>query len=128
MNSTNIAHAALAAAVIIGLAVSCAPIGTAQSTSFTQGFDDGCASGKVAAGLSPPMQRRDNARIASEPEYAKGWDQGFDMLHARQFGNVSPVTLRKPDLWRTRAAQREGETMKIAEIGGGSLCYVSGIS
>jgi hypothetical protein len=54
------------------------PSGT--SFGYAQGYEDGCKSGIArtgGVGFDRPMQRRrDDARVTSEPEYAKGWEEG----------------------------------------------------
>lgn len=77
-------------AVVLGLLVSCAGC---QSThddllakgyppAFADGFDDGCSSGRQAAGAITGEFRKDVPRYLKDPLYAEGWSDGLHQCQA----------------------------------------------
>jgi hypothetical protein len=44
---------------------------------YAQGYADGCASGKQAAGGWFAQARKDTPRYDVDDQYTKGWDDGF---------------------------------------------------
>ena len=46
---------------------------------FRQGYADGCASAQLSAG-----RKRDEARFKSEPNYAQGWQDGYDICRRQK--------------------------------------------
>jgi hypothetical protein len=44
---------------------------------FRSGYGDGCASANAS-------RRRDEARFKSEPDYAQGWRDGYDICRRRR--------------------------------------------
>lgn len=51
---------------------------------FADGFQDGCGSGRQAAGAIGGVYRKDVPRDVKEPLYAKGWNDGFRQCQAMQ--------------------------------------------
>lgn len=51
---------------------------------FADGFDDGCSSGRQAAGLMVGEFRKNVPRYLHEAQYETGWDDGFRQCHAMQ--------------------------------------------
>ncbi|QPH52242.1 hypothetical protein [Pontivivens ytuae] len=47
------------------------------STAYRQGFDDGCHSGRQAAGDLFEQFRKDQARFDTDRDYAQGWSDAF---------------------------------------------------
>ncbi|MFQ6549314.1 hypothetical protein AADZ90_015255 [Aestuariibius sp. 2305UL40-4] len=54
------------------------------SPSYRQGFDDGCHSGRQAAGSLFDQFRKDLARFNSDREYAQGWSDAFRQCETQQ--------------------------------------------
>lgn len=90
-------HATLAALLAILAAPAC---GSVEETmierghppAYAEGYADGCASGKAAAGGSFAQARKAASRYGAEDRYTAGWDDGFEecrrdmaamVLHAR---------------------------------------------
>ena len=51
---------------------------------YADGFQDGCSSGRQAAGLMVGGFRKDVPRYLHERQYESGWDDGFRQCHAMQ--------------------------------------------
>ena len=51
---------------------------------YAEGFDDGCHSGKKAAGSLFDEFKKDVNRFASDTEYAQGWSDGFRQCESEQ--------------------------------------------
>lgn len=49
---------------------------------FADGFDDGCASGRQAAGAINGEFRKNVPRYLKDPQYAEGWSDGFRQCQA----------------------------------------------
>ncbi|WET09951.1 MULTISPECIES: hypothetical protein [unclassified Pseudomonas] len=49
---------------------------------FADGFDDGCSSGRQAAGVITGEFRKNVPRYLKEREYAEGWEDGFRQCKA----------------------------------------------
>lgn len=49
---------------------------------YADGFDDGCSSGRQAAGLMVGEFRKNVPRYLHERQYESGWDDGFRQCHA----------------------------------------------
>ena len=49
---------------------------------FADGFDDGCVSGRQAAGAISGEFRKNVPRYLKEPPYAEGWSDGFRQCQA----------------------------------------------
>ena len=56
----------------------CAMEQTPVTPSSTAGYADGCASGRRDAG-EPAAYARDEARARTDADYAKGWNQGYEI-------------------------------------------------
>ena len=57
---------------------------------YADGFQDGCSSGRQAAGLMVGDFRKDVPRYLHNRQYESGWDDGFRQCHALQ--NSATVT------------------------------------
>jgi hypothetical protein len=66
------------------------------SFGYQQGYEDGCKSGIARTGGigfdRPKARLRDEARVASEPDYAKAWDEGERQCADRYAG---PLLVRR---------------------------------
>ncbi|KQW18657.1 hypothetical protein MRBLPD1_001951 [Pseudomonas brassicacearum] len=49
---------------------------------FADGYDDGCSSGRQAAGVITGQFRKDVPRYLKDPRYAEGWSDGFRQCQA----------------------------------------------
>ncbi|QHD09151.1 hypothetical protein [Pseudomonas sp. R76] len=49
---------------------------------FADGFDDGCSSGRQAAGVISGEFRKNVPRYLKDREYAEGWEDGFRQCKA----------------------------------------------
>ncbi|MCP1650770.1 hypothetical protein [Pseudomonas nitroreducens] len=49
---------------------------------YADGYDDGCGSGRQAAGAITGEFRKDVPRYLDEPKYAQGWNDGFQQCQA----------------------------------------------
>ena len=49
---------------------------------FADGFDDGCSSGRQAAGVITGTFRKDVPRYLKDRAYAEGWEDGFRQCKA----------------------------------------------
>lgn len=76
--------AVLAAACALG---ACAPAATPARPGvnlsgfppeFREGYSDGCNSARSAVGT-----KKDEARMKSDPQYAQGWRDGYDLCKAK---------------------------------------------
>jgi len=77
-------------AVVLGLVLSCAGcqsthedlIAKGYPPAFADGFDDGCSSGRQAAGAITGEFRKNVPRYLKDPLYAEGWVDGFRQCQA----------------------------------------------
>ena len=53
-------------------------------TSYADGFDDGCHSGKQAAGSFFDRFKKDVNRFSSDSKYAQGWSDAFRQCESKQ--------------------------------------------
>ena len=51
---------------------------------YTEGFDDGCHSGRKAGGSLFDQFKKDVERFNSEDQYAQGWSDGFRQCETEQ--------------------------------------------
>ena len=49
---------------------------------FADGFDEGCSSGRQAAGVITGEFKKNVPRYLNDPIYAQGWDDGFRQCQA----------------------------------------------
>lgn len=76
--------AVLAAACILGAcAQQATPVRPGVNLSgfppeFREGYSDGCNSARSVVGV-----KKDEARMKSDPQYAQGWRDGYDMCKAK---------------------------------------------
>jgi hypothetical protein len=49
---------------------------------FADGFQDGCGSGRQAAGVISGEFKKNVPRYLKDPQYAEGWDDGFRQCKA----------------------------------------------
>ena len=54
------------------------------SPSYKAGFDDGCHSGRQAAGSYFDQFAKDQARFNSDGDYAQGWSDAFRQCETRE--------------------------------------------
>jgi hypothetical protein len=63
---------------------------------YAEGYADGCASGKEAAGGLFAQSRKDAGRYGADQEYTPGWDAGFAKCRADIAALVLDARLRNP--------------------------------
>lgn len=74
---------------------------------FADGFDDGCGSGRQAAGVITGEFRKNVPRYLKDPAYAQGWEDGFRQCKAlRESEDLNDYRNRHLDE-RERAWQQE---------------------
>lgn len=54
------------------------------SPAYRQGFDDGCHSGRQAAGSLFEQFRKDQPRFNSDQDYAQGWSDAFRQCETQE--------------------------------------------
>lgn len=54
------------------------------SPSYRQGFDDGCHSGRQAAGSLFDLFRKDLNRFNSDRDYAQGWSDAYRVCESKE--------------------------------------------
>ncbi|WP_397459837.1 hypothetical protein AB3464_20715 [Pseudomonas asplenii] len=74
---------------------------------FADGFDDGCASGRQAAGVITGQFRKNVPRYLHEREYSTGWDDGFRQCQAMRENEDREVYKDRHWDERERAWQQE---------------------
>jgi hypothetical protein len=60
---------------------------------FADGFQDGCSSGRQAAGAISGQFRKDVPRFLADATYATGWSDGFNQCHAQRVSEQRQDTL-----------------------------------
>jgi hypothetical protein len=64
---------------------------------YAEGYDDGCASGKEAAGGLFANARKDTTRYgAADGQYAQGWNDGFEKCRDETAALVLDARMRNP--------------------------------
>ena len=63
---------------------------------YAAGYDDGCASGKEAAGGLFAEAAKDQARYGADDQYTLGWDEGFATCRRDTAAMVRDARLRNP--------------------------------
>jgi hypothetical protein len=63
---------------------------------FAQGYADGCASGKEAAGGVFAQARKDASRYDADEQYTEGWNDGFEACRRDMAAMVLDARLRNP--------------------------------
>jgi hypothetical protein len=53
------------------------PIARGIDPAYAAGYDDGCASGKAAAGGLFAESAKDQGRYGGDDQHTQGWDEGF---------------------------------------------------
>lgn len=81
---------------------------------FIDGFEAGCSSGRQAAGALDSF-RKDVPRYLQQPEYAKGWDDGFRQCQAALESAIE-LKLRNNDKrdsdWREHVDQAMAKALR----------------
>ncbi|MGH6899540.1 MAG: hypothetical protein ACREJ5_23810 [Geminicoccaceae bacterium] len=92
------AHAALIAALALGACASTeeALIEQGYPPAYAAGYDDGCSSGKEAAGGVLAEAAKDASRYGTDDQYTKGWDGGFAKCQSDMAAMVRDARLRNP--------------------------------
>lgn len=82
-------------------------LGQGYPPAYADGFDDGCGSGRQAAGLMVGDFRKNVPRYLHDRQYESGWDDGFRQCHAMQ--NSEDTRQYRERYWdqRDRDWQRE---------------------
>jgi hypothetical protein len=63
---------------------------------YAEGYADGCASGKEAAGGLFAEARKDASRYDTDSQYARGWNEGFEECRRDTAAMVRDARLRNP--------------------------------
>ena len=63
---------------------------------YAAGYDDGCASGKDAAGGLFAEPAKDTGRYGADDQYTQGWDEGFAKCRRDMAAMVLDARLRNP--------------------------------
>jgi hypothetical protein len=92
------ALAALAAALAL---VACAStedalIARGFDPAYAAGYDDGCASGKAAAGSTFHSASKDDNRYGTDTQYTQGFDAGFAKCWRDMAAMILEARLRNP--------------------------------
>jgi hypothetical protein len=66
------------------------------SPAYAEGYDDGCTSGKAAAGSTFHSARKDAGRYAADSQYGQGWDAGFARCERDMAAMVLDARRRRP--------------------------------
>lgn len=62
------------------------PPGEGQPAAYTEGYNDGCESGRKAGGHPFSVFIKNTQRYEVEAAYQKGWDEGYNTCEAQEFG------------------------------------------
>jgi hypothetical protein len=65
-------------ACLSGCTTPTSPGGPAQSSAYTAGYVDGCASGEASQSIVAGRYKKDTQRFAADKQYAEGWTTAFD--------------------------------------------------
>jgi len=63
---------------------------------YAAGYDDGCTSGKAAAGSTFHSASKDDNRYATDTQYTQGFDAGFAKCRRDMAAMVLDARLRNP--------------------------------
>ena len=63
---------------------------------YAEGYDDGCSSGKEAAGGLFAETRKDTTRYDTDSQYTQGWNEGFGTCRTEMAAMVREAWLRNP--------------------------------
>jgi len=63
---------------------------------YADGYDDGCASGKEAAGGLLAETRKDVERYGTDAAYTQGWNDGFEKCKSEMAAMVLAERMRNP--------------------------------
>jgi hypothetical protein len=75
--------------VFIGLS-GCEPVGeqvmiqNARGMGYSQGYADGCATGRHVAGSTETNATKNTLQYLNDKEYKKGWDTGYEECKFRE--------------------------------------------
>ena len=61
-----------------------APRAQDRSPAYSEGFGDGCASGRASRGSLANWERKNVSRFDSDKQYAQGWSDAFDQCAHEQ--------------------------------------------
>jgi hypothetical protein len=63
---------------------------------YAEGYDDGCSSGKEAAGGLFAETRKDSDRYGTDDQYTQGWSDGFEKCRSEMATMVREAWARNP--------------------------------
>lgn len=94
-------RAAFAAVGTVLLLAACgspreAMIAQGHPPAYADGYDDGCSSGKEAAGGLFAEARQDASRYGADERYTAGWDDGFENCRRVTAAAVLDARRRNP--------------------------------
>jgi len=82
---------------------------------FADGFQDGCSSGRQAAGAISGEFRKDVPRFLADATYATGWSDGFNQCQAQRISEERQDALERIGSDRDREwRQHESQAMAKA--------------
>ncbi|WP_426143519.1 hypothetical protein [Pseudomonas sp. DWP3-1-2] len=83
---------------------------------FADGFQDGCGSGRQAAGSISGHYKKDVPRYLKDKAYAVGWDDGFRqcqaMLDQRDRLNANQIWNDRDRAWEQQKTQDMGKAYR----------------
>jgi hypothetical protein len=54
------------------------PAAQGRTPAYSEGFNDGCVSGRASRGSMSDWERKNVSRFDSDKQYAQGWSAAFD--------------------------------------------------
>jgi hypothetical protein len=81
---------ALGVLIFLSVMTGCGPVGeqvmiqNAQGAGYSQGYGDGCASGRHAAGSVEAVAAKDTMLYLNDKQYKEGWDMGYKECEFRE--------------------------------------------
>ena len=82
------------------------------STSFTDGYIDGCKSGQAKAGDSTMVYTKDEKYANIAADYSFGWEQGKSFCYEYMQNLIKTSGSNNPNVYKSKAAiEREKERM-----------------
>jgi hypothetical protein len=83
---------------------------------FADGFQDGCGSGRQAAGAISGQFKKDVPRFLKDSNYAQGWGDGFRqcqaMLESRDRLDVDHIWSDRDRAWEQQKTQGEAKAYR----------------
>ena len=87
-----------------------------HSTSFTDGYMDGCQSGQNAAGDTLSTYNKDEERAKIESDYLVGWEQGNNFCHEHMGNLIKNSGSSNPDVYQSKEAIEQEKQRMWSEL------------